>query len=272
MIGPEWELRLMWVAVAVYVLAGSVALFGVMLRRPVNRSVLWLMSLALSLHGISIGMRWHRIGHGPFITMYEVLSSNVWSLNFVFHLAFWRIKAIRPTAALVAPINFIMIAWLLILPPGDGFFPPTYDTPLLYLHIFFGKIFLGSVLVAVGVSSVILLRGGGVGGRLVLMPDDRSLEELAYRFLALGLIFETLMLITGAIWAQDAWGRYWDWDPLETWAFLTWLLLGFTLHSRVTFRPTPMLSAVMVYAVFVLAFLTFFGVPFLSSSFHKGAV
>jgi ABC-type transport system involved in cytochrome c biogenesis permease subunit len=80
------------------------------------------------------------------------------------------------------------------------------------------------------------------------------------------------MLIVGAVWAQDAWGRYWAWDPLETWAFATWLALALVLHARATFRPAPRWHGAMLIAVFVLAFLTFFGVPFISTAPHKGAV
>ena len=90
--------------------------------------------------------------------------------------------------------------------------------------------------------------------------------------MALGLIFETLMLIVGAMWAQDAWGRYWAWDPLETWAFITWLTLAFALHMRFTLKTLPRTGAMMILAVFVLAFLTFFGVPFITTAPHKGAV
>ena len=120
---------------------------------------------------------------------------------------------------------------------------------------------LGAVLVAVGLSGLILARLAAQG-----------LEELAFRFMAIGFVFETLMLVSGAVWAQDAWGRYWAWDPLETWAFLTWLSLAAFLHARVAFRVGPRASAVMIIGVFVLAFLTFFGVPFISTAAHKGAV
>jgi ABC-type transport system involved in cytochrome c biogenesis permease subunit len=74
------------------------------------------------------------------------------------------------------------------------------------------------------------------------------------------------------VWAQDAWGRYWAWDPLETWAFLTWLLLVGGLHARQSMRLQPATGAWLVVAVFVVAFLTFFGVPFVSVAPHKGAV
>jgi ABC-type transport system involved in cytochrome c biogenesis permease subunit len=88
----------------------------------------------------------------------------------------------------------------------------------------------------------------------------------------LGFIFETLMLIAGAIWAQDAWGRYWAWDPLEAWSLMTWLTLAVFLHLRVTVSLKPHHSAALIAAVFMLAFLTFFGVPFVSTAPHKGAV
>jgi len=80
------------------------------------------------------------------------------------------------------------------------------------------------------------------------------------------------MLIVGAVWAQDAWGRYWAWDPLETWAFLTWLVLAFSLHLRFTVKTTPRTGAILILGVFAVAFLTFFGVPFISKAPHKGAV
>jgi ABC-type transport system involved in cytochrome c biogenesis permease subunit len=80
------------------------------------------------------------------------------------------------------------------------------------------------------------------------------------------------MLIAGAVWAQDAWGRWWAWDPLETWAFLTWLLLVGAFHARRTWRVGPRAGAWLILAVFVLAFFTFFGVPFVSVAPHKGAI
>ena len=267
------EPQALWAALVLYVLAGSLAIFGAVLRRQPERTVLILLVAGLALHTAAIVLRWERLGHGPVITMFEILSSNIWSLLLVYALAYWRIPAIRATAAVVMPILFVMMGWLLMTSPTEGHLPATYHTVWLYIHIGFGKVFLGAVLVAVGISGVVLLRGTGYGGkRFARLPDDNRLDELAYRFMALGLIFESLMLVAGAIWAQDAWGRYWAWDPLETWAFITWLTLAFALHLRFTLKIRPRTGAVMIVAVFVLAFLTFFGVPFISTAPHKGAV
>lgn len=267
------ELQSLWAALLAYVAAGSLALVAVAMGKRPERTILALMSTGLALHTASLALRWGRLGHGPFVTLYEILSSNVWSLTLVFAAVYWRLRAVRPAAAIVMPVLFLMMAWLLVTRPDAGHLPPTYHTVWLYIHVAFGKIFLGAVLVALGVAGVILLRGAGIGSaRFATLPDDSRLEDLAFRFMIVGFIFETLMLIAGAIWAQDAWGRYWAWDPLETWAFVTWLTLAFFVHLRVTVRLGPCGSAVLIVAVFVLAFLTFFGVPFVSTAPHKGAV
>lgn len=267
------ELKLLWSALVVYVASGSTAIVSVVLERRPQRAILSLLALGLALHTASIAVRWDRLGHGPFITMFEILSSNVWSLLLAFALAYWRLPAIRASAAVVMPIVFIMMGWLLVTSPGEGHLPPTYHTIWLFIHIGFGKVFLGAVLVAVGLAGVILLRHHGIGvKRLAGLPANHRLDDLAHRFMALGLIFETLMLVAGAIWAQDAWGRYWAWDPLETWAFITWLTLAFALHARLAYKLAPHYGAWLILLVFVLAFLTFFGVPFISTAPHKGAV
>ncbi|MFZ2649554.1 MAG: cytochrome c biogenesis protein CcsA [Burkholderiaceae bacterium] len=264
-------MQLLWSALIAYVLAGSTAIAAVTFGKRPQRSILALLAGGLAAHGASITLRWLRLDHGPFVNMFEILSSNIWSLTLVFAIVYWRMRALRPIAAVVLPLLFVMMGWLLTVNPGESPMPATYHTVWLYVHIGFGKVFLGAVLVAVGMAGVILLRTAG-GARFAGLPDDSRLDDLAYRFMALGLIFESLMLIAGAIWAQDAWGRYWAWDPLETWAFVTWLALAFALHLRLTLKVSARGGALLIVGVFVLAFLTFFGVPFVSQAPHQGAV
>ena len=269
----ELELKILWTALVLYVLAGCLAIIGTVLRRRPEKTFLALMTVSLAFHCAAIGLRWDRLGYGPFITMFDILSSNVFSLLFVFTLAYWRIQRIRPVAAVVLPVMFIMMGWLLVTDPADGYYPPTYHTVWLYIHIGFGKVFMGAALIALGMAIVILMRRAGIGVRwLSSLPDNESLDELAYRFMAIGFIFDAMMLVAGAIWAQDAWGRYWGWDPLETWSLITWLTVAFALHTRVTLKTSPQTGAVMILATFVIAFLTFFGVPFISKYPHKGVV
>lgn len=267
------ELAALWGAIATYAVAGSLAVSGVVRGRLAERLPLALIAAGIALHAVSLADRWFRVGHGPFITMYEILSSNILSLLALFALACWRLRALRPAVAIVMPVLAVMMVWLLTQDPRPSHLPPTYDTLWLYVHVGFGKVFLALVLIGVGIGGIVLLRHGAAGRAwFARAPDSAHLDELAYRFLGFALVFETLMLVAGAIWAQDAWGRYWAWDPLETWAFLTWLLLAFALHVRATLRPAPAIGALLAIGVFVLAFLTFFGVPFVTTAPHQGVV
>lgn len=263
----------LWIGLVAYVGAGGIAIFALIMRRRMPAAVLWLLAAGLAMQAVSLGLRWQRVGHGPFVTMYEILSSNIWSLTFAFTLAYWRIPQIRASAAFVMPLIFMLMGWLLVTSPADGHFPPTYRTIWLYIHIGFGKVFLGAVLISVAISAAILARSiDWARERLVSLPASERLDDLSFRFMGVGIVFESLMLISGAIWAQDAWGRYWSWDPLETWALLTWLALAFALHMRLAVRVSPRVGALLVIGVFAVAFLTFFGIPFVSTSPHKGAV
>lgn len=263
----------LYAALAAYVVAGSVAIAGIGRSRPRHGAMLAFLALALACHTAALALRWERTGHGPFITMHEILSSNVWSLALAFTLAAWRWRVVRAAGAVVMPILFVMMAWMVSTDPAAGHMPATYRTLWLFVHVAMGKVFLGAVIVGVGLAGLILLRRAGVAAPwLLALPDDARLENLAFRFMVVGFLFESLMLVAGAIWAQDAWGRYWAWDPLETWAFVTWLVLAGFLHARATLRLAPAAGAAMIMAVFVVAFLTFFGVPFVSVAPHKGAV
>lgn len=226
---------------------------------------------ALVLHTLSIGLRWDRLGHGPYVNLYEILSSNVWSLHMaVLAAALFSPLMRRAIGFLLAPVQ-ILTLWMLAAPPIDSALPVTYSTPWLPVHIALGKIFLGLTLLAVGLSLVVLgrRRKPEMAARL---PASAYLEEAAYRLMLAAVIFESLMLIAGAAWAQDAWGRYWAWDPLEIWAFSTWACVIAYLHWRAAKKPVPEKSAIGIISIFVIAFLTFFGVPFISEAPHKGAI
>ena len=273
------ETLLLWSALAAYGLALTRSLpamapaHNALQQRRAATQAWWILAAALVLHALSLGVRWRTLGHGPFTTMHEVLSSNLWSLALVFLCAGVAVRELRATLPAAAPVLLVLALWLLAADPGAGHLPATYATLLLYLHAVVGKLFLGLLLAAVAAGAVPLARTTGWGMRLCAgLPADRRFDTLAHRFAAFAFVFDSLMLVVGAVWAQDAWGRYWAWDPLETWAFLTWLALAGTLHARAGARPSPALFGALLAGVFMLAFLTFFGVPFLSTSPHKGAV
>jgi ABC-type transport system involved in cytochrome c biogenesis permease subunit len=276
------EATLLQLALLVYAAAAALAVpaFAPTRSAPPGRlgrhlptGVAGLLGAAVLLHSLSLATRWQALGHGPFTTMHEILSSNLWSLTLVVLLACTVVRELRSALLMVVPVLITLALWLLMADARPGHLPPTYATPLLYLHTAVGKLYLGLLLVAVALGAVPVLRCTAWGAqRCAALPDDRRFDELAHRFAAYAFVFDTLMLIVGAVWAQDAWGRYWAWDPLETWAFLSWLALAAALHARATLKPAPAWFGAGLAGVFVLAFLTFFGVPFISTAPHKGAV
>ncbi|MCU0941824.1 MAG: cytochrome c biogenesis protein CcsA [Hydrogenophaga sp.] len=267
------ETATLWMALIAYASLAALALPRAGGRLPSQRHCGTLLAVAVALHTASLSMRWSALGHGPFTTMHEILSSNLWSLSLVLLVSWWVVREVRPVVMVAMPVLLVLAFWLLMAPAGAGHLPATYDTPLLYIHTVVGKIYLGLLLVAVALGGVPLLRKTDWGHRrFSAAPDDARLDQMAHRFAAFAFVFDGLMLIVGAVWAQDAWGRYWAWDPLETWAFFTWLALATALHARATLRPAPALFGAWLLGVFTLAFLTFFGVPFLSTAPHKGAI
>ena len=242
-------------------------------QRASTRARASLTDLALFALAVGIALRWARIGHGPFLNMFEILASSLLSLGLAWRLALWRIPVLRDSSPVVLSLLAVLAAWLLAVNPLDSHLPPTYEMPVLWFHVALGKVFLGCALVATGLAGVLLGRATTRGKRwFERMPGDAALDALAWRFMLAALVVESLMLLAGAVWAQDAWGRFWAWDPLETWAFITWLALAAAVHARITWRVAPRPGALLIVAVFVIAFLTFFGVPFVSLAPHKGAV
>ena len=183
---------------------------------------------------------------------------------------------LRPLSSVVLPALFILMGWLLVVDPANSEYPSTYHTVWLYVHIGFGKIFMGAALLAAALGVVVLLRA--TAERLLSLsaplfsrlPTDDVLDAFGYRFIAIAFVFDTLMIVAGAIWAQDAWGRYWNWDTLEVWSLINWLLVALALHVRPTFHVSPRVSALLGIGVFLVAFVNFFGVPFLSRAAHQG--
>lgn len=266
------EMLWLYGAVGLYLLSTLWAVGAVLSGKGSQRPAIFLIGLAIAAHSLAIVLRWLRLDHGPYVNLFEILSSNVWSLHLAVLLACLAVPRIRGGLAAILPVLQVLVLWMMTVPATDGEAPVTYATIWLAVHVWLGKIFLGCVVVALALSLVVLLRRLRGGRGFPAMPGSGALDELAYRLVLIAFVFESLMLVAGAIWAQDAWGRYWAWDPLETWAFVTWLAVAGYLHLRAVKRPSPAVGALIVIGIFVIAFSTFFGMPFISTAPHKGAV
>tara|TARA_R110002167_G_scaffold8292_3_gene38444 strand:- start:5790 stop:6611 length:822 start_codon:yes stop_codon:yes gene_type:complete len=269
----QLETLSIWAALIGYVSVTVWSMIRLVFNQQAGHGLFALILLSTLLHSLSIGLRWSSLGHVPVVGPYEMLSANIWGLMVAVLVGYWVLPKVRAFVAVVMPIIIMLMAWMLLKPSDPSSQPNTYDTIWLFVHIGFIKLFLGCAFIALGMALIILLRSANIGtSRFAKLPKDKGLDNRAYRFMALALIFDTLGVVAGAIWAQDAWGRYWSWDKLEVWSLVTWLCIGLTLHVRTQYKTSPQINAWLIIGTWLVAFFTFFGIPFVSVALHKGMI
>ena len=110
-----------------------------------------------------------------------------------------------------------------------------------------------------------------VAGYLERLPSSRKIDLIAYRFLAFGFPLWTFTVVAGSIWAEYAWGRYWGWDPKETWALVTWVIYAGYLHARATAGWRGTKAAVIAIIGMASFWFNFIGINLLVSGLHSYA-
>lgn len=265
----SWEFALQWAGVTLYAAAAAALIYALSFGKERALSIgLALAAAGLLPHGGGLLLRWSSAGHGPYMAKYEVLSSNAWVAAACFVLAGWRRPGLRGAGAVVVPAAMLMTAAGLMLSPDIRRLPPALRSVWLVLHVVFAKLAAGGLLLALGASVLYLLKERGRAPLAASLPSLERLDDYARRFAGFGFAFWSIMIAAGAIWANESWGRYWGWDPIETWSLVTWLLIGVLLHLRRFFGWRGARAAWSLAACFALSVFTLFGVPLLAQSIH----
>nr|YP_010414243.1 cytochrome c heme attachment protein [Lonicera gynochlamydea]URS64425.1 cytochrome c heme attachment protein [Lonicera gynochlamydea] len=97
----------------------------------------------------------------------------------------------------------------------------------------------------------------------------QQLDYWSYRIISLGFLFLTIGILSGAVWANEAWGSYWNWDPKETWAFITWVVFAIYLHTRTNKKLQGTNSAIVASIGFLIIWICYFGVNLLGIGLHS---
>ncbi len=227
---------------------------------------------ALGLATLSAGLisRGLRSGHWPLTSTYEFSLAFVWSIVLVY-LLLERVMGVREGGAFALPIAFLLHTYARFAISDSAQAPqpllPALRSSWLQLHAGTAAIAYGAFAVACGGGLMYLARefinrrGGSEG---IGPPSLQISDRFTYWAVAFGYPFMSLAIITGAIWAQVAWGRYWGWDIKETWALITWLIYTLFLHLRAVkgWRGRPV--AVLVIVGFAAVLFTFLGVGWLA--------
>ena len=267
----QLEVVLHWTAVAVYIIAFALFANSVLFDHA-NRigAALAVAALGLVPHGVAIILRWIASGHGPYMLKYEVLSSNAWIAICVMLIVIVRRRSIAALALVVMPGSILMIAIGLFSNPEIRELPPTLQSIWLVFHISFAKLSAAAFLLSVATSALILLRAKGKHPAWTdRLPGSETLDAYTVRFVGFGFLFWTVTVAAGAIWANQSWGRYWGWDPIETWSLISWLVYGSLLHIRRFFRTGVIATSWLTLGSFAIFILTILILPFLIPSLHS---
>lgn len=259
---------LFWMATTLYA-AATVAYFAWVAFRKEPGATLgrWLLGLALVPHAASLALRWIEVGHGPYNTRYEVISADTLLVVAVWFVATALARGLRALGPFIAPAAFLLMGFAVSTFELKREVPIIFKSWWLVLHIGFAKLFFAAILLA-GLCAVAWLLKARDVSALQRFPSLERLDLYAHQLMLVSFLFLGVMIVAGALWAQQSWGRYWGWDPIETSSLVTWSFFGIVLHFRVLHRWSGRRMAWLTLAALGLSVVTLFAVATVVPTIH----
>lgn len=214
-------------------------------------------------------------GHSPFSNLYESMVFFVWVTVIAYMIMQFKYKT-KVFGAVMMPLAFLaMLATSLLPVKFQGAQPLNAALQSIWLEIHVFTCFIGyaAFLISFGVSVVYLIKirqeaNGGDSKLLAAFPQPSVLDDISYKAIAWGFPFLTAGIITGAVWANRAWGTYWSWDPKETWSLITWFIYAAYLHAHITRGWSGKKTAILSIVGFLSVIFLYWGVSFILPGLH----
>ncbi len=234
-----------------------------------GRAALWVLILGALLHTALITVRTVEARYPPFQTLYESLSWFAYSVSVCFIFVEWRRRVHLPGAVVtgiaIAACVYAIFGQSSAIKP----LPPALQSKWFVWHVLVAFSSYAIFVVAFAVEIVFLMAQGERGRRYDL--DETRIKvfhRMAYNLILFGFPLLTFGIVSGAAWAQAAWGTYWSWDPKETWSLITWSVYALYLHAKVTPAWTQRRASILNILGFVCMIFTFLGVNWLARLFR----
>lgn len=267
-----FEYVMFWSAVAGYSAAVLLVVAGLVFKKEWAATWSWRLSwVAFALHSASIAARWYTSGRLPYVQEYENVLMGTWVVTALYLLVGSAWQNLKVTGVGVLP--FVLLSLGVSTTMSTAVAPVTapYRSIWLGVHVTFAWFTYAAYTICAALGFLEIMKGRKDSARytwLEKVPAPEVLRERTMRFVGYGFLVNGVMIASGAIWAYDLWGSYWQWDPVETWSLLTWLAFGLYLHAWFTlgWRDTR-LAWIAIGALFGVL-MTFWGVQFLPSSYH----
>jgi len=231
--------------------------------------------LATGLLIVGFSLRGLAAGRFPLGNMYEFSLAAAIAVSLVYLIAATRTDLRWLGVWVVGTVLLTLGVAVTLLYTESAQLVPALKSWWLVIHVSAAAISGGAFTLSAGLITAYLIRlraeergtaGNGLASRL---PSSQRLDALAYRTIAFVFPVWTFAVIAGAIWAENAWGRYWGWDPKETWAFVTWVIYAGYLHARSTAGWKGRKAAVIGLIGFAAFIINFFGVNLFASGLHS---
>jgi cytochrome c-type biogenesis protein CcsB len=270
------EIVLMWIALTFYVAGTAMFVGGVVFEREkwTRRAVL-ISAIGLVPQTASMAMRWVRLGHGPYLGYFELTSALTFFTVLLLVGMAWRYPKTSSAGIVIMPVALLLIGAAMTAPKGGLDVGPTLASYWLFIHVVFSDLAFGAFVVSFGLAVAYVMRARSPEGpwarKLSKLPDQETVDRLSGRFVVAGFLFWGIMIASGAIWANEAWGRYWAWDPIETWSLVVWIIYAVYLHLRLTLGWRGEKIAWYAIIAMPVAMFCLAGIPFIyKASIHTG--
>ena len=247
-------------------------LFIALKKDAVSKAAILVQTVGFALHTAALVCRGLGAGRLPLTNQYEFATSFAWGLSLVSLIFIARYK-FPVIGAFAAPVILLIIGYAAMQSREVKALMPALRSSWLGFHVSTAIIAYGSFGVSFVLGIIFLLRDRmkDEGFWAKHVPAKEKLDLISYRSVCLGLLFLSFTIITGAIWAEQAWGSYWSWDPKETWSLVTWLVYATYLHLRIRRGWKGKAAAVFAVAGFVCVIFTYIGVNTFLPGIHSYA-
>jgi cytochrome c-type biogenesis protein CcsB len=268
------------ISMAIYLLCSlGYLLFSASRSKKIGMISTSLLVIGLLIHSGGLVFRWvetHQTGYGyvPLSNMYESLIFFSWTIVLVYLILEFKYRQ-KIIGVFVTPFAFLAIGLTSIIPGIDAKITPlvpALQSNWLAIHVITCFLGYASFAVSFGISILYLIQdqtGAQKEGAKRWLPSTSILDEINYKSIIIGFPMLTLGIVTGAAWANYAWGSYWSWDPKETWSLITWFVYAAFLHARLTRDWRGKKAAILSIVGFTAVLFTYFGVNYLISGLHS---
>jgi cytochrome c-type biogenesis protein CcsB len=233
----------------------------------------WILFAGFLFHTLGLGIRWYIAGHAPLSNGYESMIFISWVTLLAGFIFSRKSNFALPATAVLAGMT-LMVAHLSFMDPEITNLVPVLKSYWLTLHVSiitgsYGFLGLGAIL---SIIILILISLSDTGNLQRISKTVDELTVINFRTLTLGIYFLTIGTFLGAVWANESWGRYWGWDPKETWSLITIIIYTFVTHSRMIpgMKDIYTFNLLSLFA-FSSVLMTYFGVNYYLSGMHSYA-